>query len=52
MAPKKIASKALGYQESYFPNRNDMLQSALDSVLLRYSDKMSKFEIASEVYQD
>jgi hypothetical protein len=35
MAKRTTSSKALGYQESFFANRNDMLQSALDAVLLR-----------------
>lgn len=45
-------SRALGYQESFFGNRNDMLQSALDSVLLSYQDEMTKYEAAVELYKD
>jgi hypothetical protein len=53
MAKRSFAgSKALGYQESYFANRNDMLQSALDAVLLKYDDEMARYEAAVELYRD
>ena len=53
MAKRSFAgSKALGYQESYFANRNDMLQSALDAVLLTYDSDMAKYEAALELYKD
>lgn len=55
MAKKTTAfggSRALGYQESFFANRNDMLQSALDSVLLNYDNEMQKYEAAVELYKD
>ena len=45
-------SRALGYEESFFKNRNDMLQSALDAALLKYSDDMEKYQAAVAIYRD
>ena len=56
MAPRQRSvfegSRALGYQESFFSNRNDMLQSALDTVLLTYDNERAKYEAAMSLYKD
>jgi len=56
MAPRQRSvfegSRALGYQESFFSNRNDMLQSSLDTVLLTYDNEMTRYEAAMSLYKD
>ena len=55
MAPKAKQTaglRGLAYQESFFGNRNDMLQTALDSVLVTYEDKMEKYQASVELYKD
>jgi hypothetical protein len=55
MARKKASeaySKGLVYYESFFPNRNDMLQTALDNVLSQQAEKEKAAELALDVYKD
>ena len=56
MAKRKQASQAgtkgLVYYQSFFPNRNDMLQTALDNVLSQQADKEKAAELALDVYKD
>jgi hypothetical protein len=52
MAKKTTSSKALGYQESFFANRNDMLQSALDAVLLKIDNEQARYQAEVELYKE
>jgi hypothetical protein len=52
MAKRTTSSKALGYQESFFANRNDMLQSALDAVLLKIDNEQARYEAEVELYKE
>jgi hypothetical protein len=52
MAKKTTSSKALGYQESFFANRNDMLQSALDAVLLKVDNEQARYQAEVELYKE
>ena len=56
MAKKSRASvnpyqRGLVYYESFFPNRNDMLQTALDNVLSQQQKAEEKAALALEVYK-
>ena len=52
MAKRTTKSKALGYQETFFANRNDMLQSALDAVLLKIDNEQARYEAEVELYKE
>jgi len=52
MAKRTTKSKALGYQESFFANRNDMLQSALDAVLLKIDNEQARYQAEVELYKE
>ena len=52
MAKRTTISKALGYQESFFANRNDMLQSALDAVLLKIDNEQARYQAEVELYKE
>lgn len=45
-------SRSLGYQQSYFQNRNDMLQSALDAVFKREDLKAEEYKAKVEALKD
>ena len=45
-------SRSLGYQQSYFQNRNDMLQSALDAVFKREDLKAEEYAAKVEALKD
>jgi hypothetical protein len=45
-------SRSLGYQQSYFQNRNDMLQSALDAVFKREDLKAEEYAAKVESLKD
>jgi hypothetical protein len=48
---KQFTSRALAYEESFFPNRNDMLQSSLDAVLKKEQLGALEYETKLEVYK-
>jgi len=56
MAKKSRASspyqRGLVYHESFFPNRNDMLQTALDNVLAQQKEDAEKAALALEIYKE
>jgi hypothetical protein len=52
MAKRTTKSKALGYQETFFANRNDMLQSALDAVLLKIDNEQARYQAEVELYKE